>query len=108
MNAKSFLGRIVKASLNEELEIIIDMAQKEQNRRAEKRIRDNRYAPLDEREIEYLSVDDVESAVLNYKERTKCPLVMAQKIVELANDKLNGVESFLDDEDEVITYDIPL
>lgn len=90
MNAKSFLSRIVKASLNDELELIIDMAQKEQNRRAENRIRDNRYAPLDENEIECLRTDDFEGAVANYKNRTKCPYVMAEKIVELACSKLNG------------------
>lgn len=78
-------NRILKGMKNNELAILTELAHNEQVRRAEKRISEGRYIELDEAERELLREGDRDEAIDIYRERTNCPLVMAEMIVDMGD-----------------------
>ena len=80
---KDFLPRMIRVLKNNELENLVKVIESEQHRRAEKRIEEGRYSPLDESEKALLNEGNVEGALELYMERTNCPRVMALMVFEL-------------------------
>ena len=73
--------RLLKGLKNNELESLSCMILDEQERRAQKRISESRFEILTAEEREMLK-GDVDEAVSQYCERTGCPRVMAQMVME--------------------------
>lgn len=75
-------SRILKGLKNNDLERLATMIVDEQVRRAEKRINENKYEPLNEQEQDGVMFN-YDLALENYVKRTGCPRVMANMVFEL-------------------------
>ena len=78
-------SRILKGLKNNDLERLVTMIINEQVRRAEKRINEDKYEPLNEQEQNDVMFN-YDLAFENYVRRTGCPRVMASMVFELHTD----------------------